>query len=208
MENKNMKLVRAYWEDSSDEALNSELEVILSTCKTRAEKLVKIAELCLPAKTNEELYYASKSYVWAGASYRKEAIYYLEKYIESGAVYDGTPSGTREMQNIIYDLRSMSISNTYIELAQCYEGEYEFDKAIENYEKAICLTPYNPSYIVKLSTVYIKKNQLQNAKDLLQSATTKKEYGYENFRSVIDNSLADINKKIENGYVYKKRKKK
>ena len=201
-------LVHAYWDDSSDEALLSELDNLLCNCHTRAEKLAKIAELCLPAKTNEQLFYASKSYVWAGASYRKEAIYYLEKYIESGATYEGTPSGTREIQGIIYDLKSMSISDTYCDLAQCYEGEYEFDKAIKNYEKAAELTPYVPSYIVKLSNAYIKKNQLENAKSILESATTKKEYEYESFRSAIDNCLIDINKKISSGYVYKPRKRK
>ena len=78
---KNMMLVDAYWNGSLDSVLVSELDNLLQDCSARSEELVKIAELCLPATTNEQLYYASKAYVWAGASCRKDAIYYLEKYI-------------------------------------------------------------------------------------------------------------------------------
>lgn len=80
MKEHNLKLVRTYWEDiPEDTQLNNELDSILSSCSTRSERLAKIAELCLPAETNEELYYISKCYVWAGAKYRLKAIEYLKK---------------------------------------------------------------------------------------------------------------------------------
>ena len=61
--NKNMILVEAYWNDTADKALVTELDNLLQDCSTRAEEFVRIAELCLPATTNEQLYYASKAYV-------------------------------------------------------------------------------------------------------------------------------------------------
>ena len=206
--NKNMILVEAYWNDTADKALVTELDNLLQDCSTRAEEFVRIAELCLPATTNEQLYYASKAYVWAGASYRKEAIYYLEKYIEAGATYEGTPSGTREMNGVIYDLKAMSISNVYFDLAKCYEGEYEFDKAIENYEKAANFSPHNQAFIINLSNVYVKKNQLEKAKDILEVETNSGAYKDEEFRTAIDKHLIDINDKIKRGYIYRPRKKK
>ena len=182
IQNKNMMLVDAYWNGSDDDALISELDNLLQECSTRAEKLIRIAELCLPATTNEQLYYASKSYVWAGASYRKEAIYYLEKYIEAGATYENAPTGFREINGIVYDLKSMDISNTY--------------------------SPSIPTYIVKQAQIYVKKNQLNTAKKLLESAATTKYYEHEEFRSIIDKYLLNVNEKISNGYVYKPRKRK
>ena len=206
--NKNMILVEAYWNDTADKALVAELDNLLQDCSTRAEKFVRIAELCLPAITNEQLYYASKSYVWAGASYRKEAIYYLEKYIESGATYEGTPSGIREMNGVVYDLKALSISTTYSDLAKCYEGEYEFDKAIENYEKAASFSPHSLAFITSLANIYVKKNQLGKAKDILEAATNSGAYKDEEFRTAIDKYLIDINDKIKRGYIYRPRKKK
>lgn len=205
---KNMMLVDAYWNGSLDSVLVSELDNLLQDCSARSEELVKIAELCLPATTNEQLYYASKAYVWAGASCRKDAIYYLEKYIASGATYDGTPSDIREINGVVYDLKTMSISNTYSDLAKCYEGEYEFDKAIENYEKAMTLSPHMQSYVISLANVYVKKNQLEKAKNVLESATSSEAYKDAGFRTAIDKNLLDINEKITRGYVYKPRKKK
>lgn len=206
--NKNMILVEAYWNDTADKALVTELDNLLQDCSTRAEEFVRIAELCLPATTNEQLYYASKSYVWAGASYRKEAIYYLEKYIESGATYEGTPSGIRKMNGVTYDLKAMSISNVYSDLAKCYEGEYEFDKAIENYEKAASFSPHSLAFITSLANIYVKKNQLGKAKDILEAATNSGAYKDEEFRTAIDKHLIDINDKIKRGYIYRPRKKK
>ena len=146
--------------------------------------------------------------MWAGASYRKEAIYYLEKYIESGATYEGTPSGIREMNGVVYDLKALSISTTYSDLAKCYEGEYEFDKAIENYEKASSFSPHNQSFIINLSNVYVKKNQLEKAKDIFEAATHSEAYKDEGFRTAIDKYLIDINDKIKRGYIYRPRKRK
>lgn len=204
--NKNMILVDAYWNDSEDPELLAKLDELLQDCSTRAEEFVKIAELCLPATTNEQLYYASKSYMWAGASYRKEAIHYLEKYIEAGAICENTPAGFREMNNKVYDLRAMSISGIYCDLAKCYAGEYEFDKAIELYKIASNLTPNFPAPIIRLSDMYVKKNQLDKAKSILESATHSEAYEDDDFRSSIDKCLLDINEKIFKGYVYKPRK--
>lgn len=202
----NMELVRAFWND--DENLESELEFLLESYPTRAEQFAKIAELCLPATTNEELFFISKSYVWAGAAYRLKAIEYLKKYINAGAICEETPDGTRNVNGILYDLKSLSIADVYTDLGNCYAGEYEFDQAIECFRQAYSLAPYIPSNAVKISEMHVKKNELYKALDFLQVAKGSSYYAFEDFRSVIDKYILDVQRKIENGYIYRPRKKK
>lgn len=203
-----MQLVRAYWNETDDEQLNKELDSLLVSCKTKSEKLSIIAELCKPAETNEELYFISKAYVWAGADYRSEAIEYLKKYIAAGAICDETPEGIREMNGISYDLKSMSVASVYTDLGNCFANEYEFDKAIECYQEAYSLVPYISSNAVKISEMYVKKNELVRALDYLETIKSSIYYKLEIYSSVIDKCITDVQKKIEKGYVYKPRKKK
>ena len=101
------------------------------------------------------------------------------------------------MNGVTYDLKAMSISNVYSDLAKCYEGEYEFDKAIENYEKAASFSPHSLAFITSLANIYVKKIQLGKAKDILEAATNSGAYKDEEFRTAIDKHLIDINDKIK-----------
>ena len=70
------------------------------------------------------------------------------------------------------------------------------------------LSPHMQSYVISLANVYVKKNQLEKAKNVLESATSSEAYKDAGFRTAIDKNLLDINEKITRGYVYKPRKKK
>ena len=201
-----MELVRAYWDGSDDNNINNELNSILSSCKTRSEKLEKIAKLCEPAETSEDLYYISKSYVWAGAQYRTEAIKYLLEYIDAGGFWEGLPDEKISMDGYVFDQKAGHISSAYADLAKCYEGEYEFDKALEAYQKAYELLPYSPASLIGVSTVYIKKNNLDNALTVLEEAKNSPYYNIPDFSDVVDRHIIDVKNKIEKGYIYKPRK--
>ena len=202
-----MELVRAYWNGSDNHNINNELNSILSSCKTRSEKLEKIAKLCEPAKTNEDLYYISKSYVWAGAQYRTAAIRYLLEYIEAGGFWEGLPDEKIPMDGYVLDQKASNISSAYADLAKCYEGEYEFDKALEAYQKAYELLPYSVANLIGISTIYIKKNNLDKALAALEEAKNSTYYNIPDFSDVVDRHIVDVKIKIEKGYVYKPKRK-
>lgn len=203
-----IEIAHAYWDGSEKDEIDQELNLLLSDCTTRSEELIRIAELCIPAETPEELYLISKAYVWAGAKYRKTAIKYLEDYIAVGAFWDGLPDGKIQMQGYIFDQKAGNIASVWTDLGNCYEGELEFEKAYHCFEKAFSLIPYSPSNVVKMANVLVKKNELNNALLILENAKDSNYYKLLEFSSVIDKYILDIQEKIDRGYIYRPRKKK
>lgn len=203
-----IEIAHAYWSGSDKSEITQELETLLSNCATRSEELEKIAELCIPAKTPEELYLVSKAYVWAGAKYRKEAIKYLNEYISVGAFWDGLPDGQIQMKGYTFDQKAGNIASVWSDLGTCYEGEFEFEKAYHCFEKAFSILPYSPSNLIKMSNILVKKNELNNALSLLQNSKNSIYYKLPEFASAINKTILDIQNKMEKGYVYKPRKKK
>jgi len=194
---------------------------IIEKAKNRQEVLDKIIELCQNIEHPKAYYLIGTAYVWKGAKFRRQAIYYLEKYLENpveikksyynreGKLIDGFTSG-------------IQISYVYRDLAKCYEGEYEFEKALEYYQKAAELDPSVPSVYIHIAQVYVKMNNLDEAIRVLNKAKNSKYYTptkitdsldgsvyYDNtFKITIDNYLKDLKEKKKRGYVYKPRKKK
>lgn len=203
----NLDLVRDFWKSDND-SYSGGLKQILETCVTKAERFAKIAELCLPAETPEELYFISKSYVWAGANYRLLAIEYLKKYIEAGAFWEGLPSGIIKMEGYEADQRIANIADAYAQLGNCYEGEYMFSEALECFKHAYSLIPYFCGTLIKSVQIYVKMNDLQGALDLLDSANNNPYYSLPDYRNSIDLCRSEIEEKIKKGYIYKPRKKK
>lgn len=203
-----LKIAHAYWDGADTDEIGQELEVLLSNCTTRSEELEKIAELCIPAETPEELYLVSKAYVWAGAKYRQEAIKYLNDYIAAGAFWEGLPDGQIQMKGYVFDQKAGNIASAWSDLGTCYEGEFEYEKAYHCFEKAFSILPYSPSNLVKMSNIFVKKNELSNALSVLQNAKSSIYYKLPEFSSVIDKAILDVQGKINKGYVYKPRKKK
>ena len=203
----NLRLVHEFWASDSDD-YSEYLKQVLKPCVTRAERFVKVAELCKPAETCEELYFISKSYMWAGATYRPLAIEYLKKYIEAGAFWEGLPSGVIKMEGYEVDQKIANIADVYTNLGSCYEGEYMFSEALECFKNAYSLTPYFCGNIIKSVQVYIKMNNLQGALDFLESTKNNAYYALLDYKNSIDKCHSDVEEKIKKGYIYKPRKKK
>lgn len=113
-----------------------------------------------------------------------------------------------KMQGYIIDQKKANIASAYTDLGNCLEGEYKFDEAIKCYKKAYSLTPYFPANLIKISQVFVKKNDLPKALDVLLSSKESPYCQLNEFRECIARYQSDVENKIKKGYVYKPRKQK
>lgn len=184
----------------------------------RKDWLLKIIDLAGTPSTNKQRYILSTSYYYLGAEYRQEAIKYLTLYINNGLwdeLFYYAPIHS------LYNYKEETLVNTMIWLAECYEKEYEFDKALNVYEKAIDIIPKYPlAYNGKVS-VLSKQNKLSECLNWLNSIKngnlyktyyfvdeTRTKIENNDFKYTIDKLINQITTKIKNGYVYKPRNKK
>lgn len=183
---------------------------ILNSCKDKQAVLLKAIDLCGEnPKTPKQLYVVSNCYVCLGAKYRLQAIEYLEKYIDVGAVWSGTPKDTIKFDGYSVNQLEENKALVYYNLGKAYEGEYEFEKAEQAYSNAEKIEPHFATYSICVANTYIKRNNLQKALDYLEN----KKYGnyykknINDYKILLDSAIDDVMKKIEKGYQYKPRKK-
>lgn len=198
--------------------LSSRAKRILSRCNHRTDVLKEMISLCPNPSSPKELYIVSTAYVWLGASYRKEAIEYLNRYIDVGAFWNGLPSDNINIFGYEENQRDLNIANVYYCLGQCYEKEYMFDEAILAYTKARSHNPHFAYYNVCIANVYVKKGSYDDALDILyKTRLTKyyKTYSYitcdgqryinTDFIDAIDTAIIDVENKMKRGYKYRPR---
>lgn len=171
----------------------------------RIKTLSSAAALIENPTTIKELYAVSKAYVWAGAKYRKDAIKYLQMYINLGGYWDGLsssfyliPDGSSVPQ------RNVHRSFVFTDLGDALEGEYAFHEAIEAYQQAIQLTPYMVHNYIKLADVYVKIGKIEEGISILKRS--KKLLAKDDIE-IVNVKIADLADKLARGYVYKPRKK-
>ena len=175
---------------------------------TRIELCVYAASLCIPPINNNELYIVSHAYEWAGANYRKEAIYYLKEYINHGAISDYIESFTISENGYSYDQRIKFTAIEHKILAELYSKECMFNEAIEELFVAIEIAPYLIGTHSSIARNYVKLGDYDSAISVLNSAKKSKFYKMNaSFQSSIDNSLRNTIKKRDAGYSYTNRKK-
>jgi tetratricopeptide (TPR) repeat protein len=201
--------------------IHKKAKQIAEKAKGRHEVLDKIIELCQNIEHPKSYYLIGMAYVWKGAKFRREAIYYLEKYLNTPIEIEESYY-SREGKLVDGYTTGIQISHVYKDLGKCYEGEYEFEKALESYQKAAKLDPSIPSAYVFIAQVLVKMNKLDKAIEVIQKAKNSRYYApiktisqfdgkiyYDDtFKIVIDNYLEDLKIKKEKGYVYRPRKKK
>lgn len=198
--------------------LSSRAKRILSRCSHRTDVLKEMISLCPNPSSPKELYIVSTAYVWLGASYRKEAIKYLSRYIDAGAFWNGLPSDNINLFGYEENQRDLNVAKTYFDLGQCYEKEYMFDEAIVAYTKAYDHNPYFAYYTTCIANAYVKKGDYDTALNVLYEAKQSKyyrEYTYitcdsamhinTDFINIIDATIIDINDKMKRGYKYRPR---
>lgn len=174
-----------------------DIDRILWTCFCRTDIIKKAIELCGEPKEPEGSFVLAKAYIWLGAAYRQKAIQYITRYLE---------------------LSNENDSFLFIELGSCYEGEYMYEEALTAYAKAYnnsgnaTAAPYLGMARIKLKTGFIDE-----AIRLLKGARSDPFYSDQvntssvepgGYHKVIEDTIADYEKKKAKGYVYKPRPKK
>lgn len=194
---------------------------IFNSCNSRQEVLNKIIELCSPGDTPEKRFLIAKAYAWSTAPYRKQAIKAIHEYLNNG-LYEEEYINSHHYFPWIgqVDEEKFHISEMRFELGKAYEGEYMFLEAFNEYSSANKLIPYVYAYISAACNILIKMNDLNAALTYCEEFKKSPYYrlmkystpdGEEHFNSDfydgINKKLEDIKEKINNGYVYKPRKK-
>lgn len=202
----------------TEKELSKKAKSILIRCNHRTDVLKEMIKLCPDPTTAKQLYIVSTAYVWLGAAYRLEAIKYLLKYIDAGAVWEGTPKDIINIYGYDQSQIDLNISNVYYNLGQCYEKEYMFNEAIEAYRNSNKYNPYFAYNLVLIAGLFVKKDDYMSAFRVLENARLSiyyKNYEYytcdnqkhikDDFMIAIDTAYEDINKKFQRGYKYRPR---
>lgn len=177
---------------------------IIKAAKDKNDILDEVIDLCKNINAFEAYNNIAKAYELKGAKFRNQEIETYNLIFEKYQNFKGS-----------YDL--------FDKLGQAYEGEYEFEKALNCYLKAYNLQPSAPPIYCRLAQIYSKMNNLDMSISILTKAKKSQYYEpklsfispidkskhYDNtFKLVIDSHLKKYEEKKEKGYVYKPRKKK
>lgn len=178
---------------------------ILKQCNNDREKILFAeVELCKPFKTPMGYCIIANAYYFLGAKYRQNLIEYMTKYLEN-------PEWIPHSE-YFEDERSRYLSGRWGILGQAYEGEYQFEEALQAYNTEKEIAPEYPAAYVRIATVLSKMHRLDEAIEFLQEAKNTRYYrepGFgTTFNTVIDNYLTKFLGKKARGYVYKPRPRK
>lgn len=193
---------------------------ILKQCTPKGDKyperqqvLLKVIELIGEPNTSKERFIVAKAYAWSRADYRKQAIKYLNLYLNNELYNEAINTNNfPSSQALQYHLSEM-----YGYLGKAYIGEYEFEKALSTYEYIINKFPNDSFAYIGKCEVLIKQNKLLECRDwLLQSQklpfyklnkTNGKTEEENHFHFTLNRLLKDVENKINKGYIYRPRKK-
>ena len=160
--------------------------------------LLKVIELAGKPDTPKQRYLLGIAYAWLGAKYRQQAIEYLESYINGPLI----------------DKRKFHLAEMYGYLGAAYEGEYEFQKALESYAEALKIDSYSPTPYIKVIDVLVKMNRMDLALEIIDNAKGNTQYNANSnylsndFTNAINAKEQEIKDKIAKGYIYRPHKRK
>ena len=197
-------------------------KTILASCSNRQEILDHIIMLIQGTENPRKRYLLAMAHGWSNVSHVDDTIKYVKLYLDNELyepVYIHSHHSAPGVELTPLDERNIHIADMLRYLGKAYEQKYDFDNALETYKQMHSLIPFYPGPYCHMCDIYIKKNELQIALNLLKSA--KKSIYYkpvrikvfdksrtdDSFKKVIDKHITDIENKIEKGYVYKPRKK-
>ena len=137
------------------------------------------------------------AYINEGAAYRKLAIECFEYYFSH-------PSKMPIAEN---KHPYFSEWQLHSELANLYEKEYDFDKAIHELEECIRFSSINDGVeYTRIADVIVKKEGVDQAIEYI--IQIKKSNIYPKMKNMIDYEYNELLKKKDKGYVYRPRKRK
>lgn len=142
----------------------------------RQEVLLHIINLIGEPKNSKERFIIAKAYAWSHVKYRKEAIKYLELYLNNDLYIDSYSHKHHFHNSTLEDEKKYHLIEMYDYLAKAYEGEHDLEKALINYEKIIQIFPENPRGYVGKKRILIKLNKLEECHNWLCSVKKSKYY--------------------------------
>lgn len=180
-------------------------QFIKSNNNSKIDSLMAAINLCGDPNTPKKLYIVSRCYVMAGAKYRPKAIEYLLKYIDVGAVWEGTPRDNIQMDDYIINQLDLSRSMTYCDLGKAYEGEYQFLNALYWYQRALKIDPTSTPAVYHIADVYVKMNDIDAGLKFLKEIKKRR---YKDMKLIANEKIKELNEKKTKGYIYKPRPRK
>lgn len=172
---------------------------------SKKDSLIAAINLCGNPITPKQLYIVSTCYVLAGASYRPQAIEFLNKYINVGAVWEGTPRSNIIIDGYTINQLNINKASVYCDLGKAYEGEYQLDDALMSYFHSLkCDPSYTPA-ISYSADVYVKKNLIDSGLNFLKNF---RKSPFKDVRLIASEKTKELKDKKSKGYVYKPRKRK
>lgn len=178
---------------------------LIKKCGSKKDCLMAAINLCGNPITPKQLYIVSTCYVLAGASYRPQAIEFLNKYINVGAVWEGTPRSNITIDGYTINQLKINKASVYCDLGKAYEGEYQFDNALISYSNSLkCDPSYTPA-ISYSADIYVKKNLIDSGLNFLKSYRNSP---FKDVRLIASEKTKELKDKKSKGYVYRPRKRK
>ncbi len=187
----------------------------------RQDIFLKSIDLITDIDTPKSRYIRAKAYLWSRYPFKLKGIEYANEYITKelcSSLYMDifVPKNVEQSEVTKKDIH---ISLILHEMGLIYESEYDFEKALECYNKQINLTPFFASSYIDKAKVLIKMDRIQEALNLLKSARLSKYYKpystkiydweeeqlNDDFKTSIELCIVDIEKKINKGYKYRAR---
>ena len=194
---------------TSGEANIFYLSKVIKICKNhnynKRECFIEAASMFGEPTNIDHLYMLSQCYVNAGAEYRPQAIVYLTKFIESGAVWSGTTKGFIDMGDHVVSQLASCKSFVWYQLGKAYEGEYMFIEARNAYLRAFEIDPYCTPAVCGIADTYIKLNDLNGGINFLSQFSKSQ---YKDLKLTAKEKTKELKEKKASGYVYKSRPRK
>lgn len=192
-----------------------ETERILQSTNSRQDVLNKIIDLVGEPNTPKERYIIAKAYSWSYASLSKEAIKYLELYLNN-PLYEEYYANTRHNNwfishpdnlsdyEILFIEKRLHISEMYKYLGDKYLHEKMYNESFNSYKIALRNAPFYAHNWINIYKLYIQIKDYESARDILNKAKNSKYYKKYIYTSIIgmeytNTSFIDvIDKQISN----------
>ena len=203
--------------------ISRKVNKLVKSLPDRQDLLNKVIELAGSPETPKKRWILAKAYSWSRVEKRKEAINFINLYLENDlyldayqhlihSVYAPKENNSMELE------RKIHASQFYKALGDMYSGEKMFADALASYQSGYKLTPFFASSVYDIADVYIKLNRLDLAKSMLEVVMNSEYYKtnvshlsqidrlhVESYRKVILGILDEVDDKIAKNYVYRPR---
>lgn len=171
--------------------------------KTAADRIEPI--------TLRSLHVKALCYLYAGATCRQEAIYWLNKYLAKGDLWLPGVMLPIQQDEYFIDPKIYYRAHLLCELGKLYENEYLFQEAFEAYIQQLNFVQVLPWGAIYAANVRVKMNDINAGIKLLGEVlkSYRSQYGKtnDNFNLRINETLIELYAKKDRGYVYRPRKK-